>query len=75
MDWRTDAPGWQDSGPIEMRLPDGSIVLGDMTLDVGFDGDVEVPVPSVDIGNGIKFDFSGAEAWRRVEKGASDAEA
>ncbi|MGE0023343.1 MAG: hypothetical protein AB7S70_06915 [Hyphomicrobium sp.] len=73
MDWRTDAPGWQDSGPIEMRLPDGSVVFGDMTLDVGFDGESEVPVPCIDIGNGIKFDFTNAEAWRRIEAGLPEA--
>jgi len=73
MEWRTDAPGWQDSGPIEMRLPDGTIVFGDMTLDVGVEGDAEVPVPCIDIGNGIKFNIINAEAWRRMEGGLPDA--
>ena len=73
MDWRTDAPGWRDCGLIEMRLPDGSTILGDMTFDVGFDGEREVPVPCIDIGNGIKFDFLIAEAWRPVGTGIPDA--
>ena len=65
--WRRDVPGWRDSGPIELRLADGSIVRGDMTLDAGFDGREEVPVPCIDIGNGIKFDFRLAEAWRPID--------
>lgn len=65
-DWRTEAPDWLDSGLIELRLSDGTIVRGDMTLDVGFDGEAEIPVPCIDIGNGIKFDFRSAEAWRPV---------
>lgn len=67
-DWRKDAPGWHDSGLIEMRLSDGSTVRGDMTFNLGFNGDDEVPVPCVDIGNGIKFDFRGAEAWRPIRE-------
>lgn len=67
-DWRTDAPGWLDSGLVEMRLPDGSIVRGHMTFDLGFDGEDQVPLPRVDIGNGIRFDFNGAEAWRLLHE-------
>ena len=53
--------GWGDGGLVELRSADGKLVRGDLSMDVGFDGEDEYPIPEIRLADGSivsPFDFA-----------------
>jgi hypothetical protein len=67
-EWKptSDGPDWSDSGPVELKRADDSIVAGTLVCDEFWTGEDEIPVPHIFLPDGSEVSFWDFARWRTV---------
>jgi hypothetical protein len=67
-EWRStkNPPDWAEGGRVELRRRDGSIVGAWIEMDEFFDGENEVPVPTVTLDDGTTVSLFDFDQWRQI---------
>lgn len=68
--WNTinDPPDWKDSGPVEVKRPDGTVLTGSLEADdVVFDGESSWPIHYVHFEDGTRQIIHEFDFWRLLK--------
>lgn len=65
-----DGPDWNDGGPTVFRKGD-IIVEGYLLIDELFDGENDIPSPTVILPDGTRPSFYDFDGWQSIEKSST----